>query len=178
MTISDVLMIISVLFAPFIAIFAQRKIDEKRDRRNQKLWVFRTLMATRGNKISLEHVQALNSIDLFFDENGREKVIIDKWDEYLDHLDLRVDENDPNYSVKLESWTNKSNDLLSDLLSLMGKNLGYEFSAVKIKKGIYMPKGHGDFRNEQWLIQKGFSDIMQGKRGFPVQLVNLKENSP
>lgn len=66
MAIGDFMMIVAVMVAPFLAIFAQRKIDEHRERRGQKLWVFRTLMATRGNKISLEHVQALNSIDLFF----------------------------------------------------------------------------------------------------------------
>ena len=65
-TISDWLMITVVLLAPFIAVFAQRKIDLIREKRNHRLWVFRTLMATRGNKISLEHVQALNSIELIF----------------------------------------------------------------------------------------------------------------
>ena len=86
MTISDGLMILVVLLAPFFAVFTQRKIDECKERRGQKLWIFRTLMATRGNKISLNHVQALNSIDLFFSKKGKEKIIIDKWTEYLDHL--------------------------------------------------------------------------------------------
>jgi len=58
-TLNDGLMILSVLLAPFFAVFVQRKLDESKERRGQKLWIFRTLMATRGNKISLDHVQAL-----------------------------------------------------------------------------------------------------------------------
>ena len=67
MKISDILMILAVLCSPFLAVFVQRKIDLIREKRSHKLWIFRTLMATRGNKISLDHVQALNSIELFFD---------------------------------------------------------------------------------------------------------------
>ena len=86
MNMSNILTILAILLSPFIAVFVQRLIDIKREKRGQKLWIFRTLMATRGNKISLEHVQALNSIELFFDKSGKEKNIIEKWNEYLDHL--------------------------------------------------------------------------------------------
>ncbi len=169
MTISDGLMVFAVLTAPFLAIFAQRKIDENKGKRGQKLWVFRTLMATRANKLSVEHVQALNSIDLFFDKGGAEKAIVEKWDEYLDHLALPLQENDPDYKVKLETWTQKGNDFLSDLLSLMGESLGYHFDKVKLKKGIYFPKGHGDIELDNFFIRKGMVNIMTGKTGFPVR---------
>jgi hypothetical protein len=71
MNLSNTLMILAILLSPFLAVFAQRKIDLSREKRGHKLWIFRTLMATRGNKISLEHVQALNSIELFFDNPKR-----------------------------------------------------------------------------------------------------------
>lgn len=66
MTISDGLMILAVLVAPFLAVFAQKQIELWREQRSRKLWVFKTLMATRGRALSLEHVQALNVIDLEF----------------------------------------------------------------------------------------------------------------
>ncbi len=169
MTIADVLMILAVIVSPFLAVFVQRRIDIIREKRNQKLWVFRTLMATRANKISLEHVQALNSIELFFEKKGKEKKVIDKWSEYLDHLASAPKENDSDYKVKLESWTDKSDDFLADLLSLMGESLGYDFDKVKIKKGIYFPKGHGDIELDNYIIRKGIVDIMLGRRGFPVE---------
>src|SRR3989338_295157 len=102
MTINDGLMILAVLLAPFLAVAVQRIIDQSREKRGQKLWIFRTLMATRGNKIALDNVQALNMIDLFFERKGKEKAIVEKWDEYLDHLYPSIKEDDPDYKVKLE----------------------------------------------------------------------------
>jgi cobalamin biosynthesis Mg chelatase CobN len=168
MLISDGLMIVSVLLAPFLAIFAQRKLDEAKERRGQKLWIFRTLMATRGNKLSLEHVQALNSIDLFFVKRRKEKRIVEKWEEYLDHLNTATKEDDPDYRVKLTTWSNEADEILAELLSFMGQCLGYDFDKVRIKKGIYMPKGHGDFELENTIIRRSMVEIMLGKKGFPV----------
>lgn len=168
MTISDGLMILAVLVAPFFAVFAQRNIDERKERRGQKLWIFRTLMATRGNKISLEHVQALNMIDLFFRKKGREKEIIEKWDEYLDNLAKKIDESDLDYRVKLSAWNDKNDDILAEMLHLMGKSLGYDFDKVRIKKGIYVPKGHGEIELDNLIIRKGMVAVMSGKAGFPV----------
>lgn len=79
MDMNDVFMIGAVLLSPFLAVFAQSKIDLIREKRGQKLWIFRTLMANRGNKLSLEHVQALNSIELFFDDLKKDKNILEKW---------------------------------------------------------------------------------------------------
>jgi len=175
-TISDRLMILSVLVAPFLAVFAQRKIDEAKERRERKLWIFRTLMATRGNKLSIEHVQALNSIDLFFLKRGREKKIIEKWEEYLDHLNTPTKEDDPDYRLKLTSWGNSADEILAELLSFMGQSLGYDFDKVRIKKGIYMPKGHGDIEFDNTIIRKGMVNIISGKTGFPIAEFK-KENS-
>lgn len=168
LTLNDSLMILSVLLAPFFAVFAQRKLDEAKEKRGQKLWIFRTLMATRGNKLSLDHVQALNMIDLFFGRKGKEKEIIEKWDEYLDHLAKKIDEKDPNYKVKIEAWTDQIDEILAEMLHLMGKCLGYDFDKVRIKKGIYVPRGHGDVEFDNTVIRKGMVAIMIGKAGFPV----------
>ena len=170
-SINDGLMIGAALLAPFLAVFSQGKIDESKEKRGQKLWIFRTLMATRGNKISLEHVQALNMIDLFFERNGKEKAIVEKWDEYLDHLYSTIKTGDPDYSVKLDNWTNKGDDLLADMLQLMGKSLGYDFDKVRIRKGIYVPRGHGDVDLENRVIRRGIAEILIGKKALPVNVL-------
>jgi len=162
-------MVLAVVLAPFLAIVAQRKIDELRERRNQKLRVFRTLMGTRANKIAIEHVQALNSIELFFKKKGKEKKVIEKWGEYLDHLASAPKEDDPDIRVKLGVWTQQSDNYLADLLSLMGQSLGYDFDKVKLQKGIYFPRGHGEIELDNNIIRKSMVNIMSGKWGFPVQ---------
>lgn len=172
MTRIAILTLLAILLAPCIAVLSQRLIDLFRERRGQKLWIFRTLMATRGNKISLEHVQALNMIDLFFRRKGKEKTIVEKWEEYLDHLNLPIKDDDPDYNVKLDSWTKKSDDLLAELLLVMGRSLGYDFNKVKIRKSIYVPRGHGDVDLEQRLIRRGLVEILYGKRGLPISPYN------
>lgn len=171
MTISNWLILPAVLLAPFIAIFAQSKIDLLREKRNHKLWVFRTLMATRGNKISLEHVQALNSIELVFKNAKKEKQIVEKWNEYLDHLVQKIDEEGKDYSVRLKAWADGADDLLADLLYIMSKSLGYTFDKVKIKRGIYVPRAHGEDRLGSDIIRRGLVDIMSRKKGFPVEIL-------
>ena len=172
MHLSDVLMILAVLFSPFLAVFAQRKIDLARERSGQKLWIFRTLMATRGKRLALEHVQALNSIELFFSNPRKDKNIIEKWNEYLDHFNQAPKDDDKDYPIKINSWLEKGDDLLADLLQVMGESLGYDFDKVKIKRGIYMPRGHGEEMNDQLIIRKGFVKILEGKASFPVEVKN------
>ena len=169
MTTTESLTVLAIIIAPFLAVFSQRKIDVIRERRNQKLWIFRTLMATRANRLAIEHVQALNSIDLFFAKKGKENKVVEKWGEYLDHLATVPKEDDPEYKIKMESWNSSKDNHLAELLSIMGEALGYHFDKVKIKKGIYFPKGHGEAELDNLLIRKGMVNIITGKWGFPVQ---------
>lgn len=165
-------MIFVVLVSPFGAVYAQRKIDILREKRNQKLWVFRTLMATRGNRLSLEHVQALNSIELFFDE-PTDKCIIEKWNEYLDHFNHAPKEGEDDFSVKIESWIKRGEDQLADLLQLMGKSLGANFDKVKLKRGFYSPKGHDDQANDAYIARKALVAILEQKSSLPIKITNL-----
>lgn len=73
MTISDILMIIAVLVAPFFAVYVQKKIETWKSQRDTKLWIFKTLMATRGATLSPQHVQALNMIDLEFSDKDKKE---------------------------------------------------------------------------------------------------------
>ena len=87
MNISDVVMILAVLFAPFGAVYAQSKIEQRRATRKQKLSIFKTLMTTRAATLSPNHVQALNMIDLeFSDSNAAEAAVKQVWKEYFDHI--------------------------------------------------------------------------------------------
>ena len=172
MTMTDALTILAILCSPFLAVFAQRQIDLAREKRGQKLWIFRTLMATRGNRLSLDHVQALNSIELFFDHPRKDKVIVERWNEYLDHFGQGPKEDDKDYTAKLIPWLDRGDDLLAELLQTMVKSLGYDFDKVKIKRGIYFPKGHGDEQNDQFLIRKGLVSLLHSKSPLTVNVTN------
>ena len=85
MSLTDLITIVALLVAPFLAVFAQKQIEIWREKKSTKVWIFKTLMATRGRTLSLEHVQALNMIDLEFN-NHRDKAVIHAWKEYHNHL--------------------------------------------------------------------------------------------
>jgi len=174
MNLSDLSMILAVLFSPFLAVFAQGKIDLCREKHGQRLWIFRTLMATRAHKVSLEHVQALNSIDLVFNDSKKDKNIVEQWNEYLDHFSQGPQEGDKDYPTKLASWLERGDDLLANLLRTMGKSLGYDFDKVKIKRGIYFPRAHGEEMSDQFIIRKGLAKILDGKASLSVEVKNAQ----
>src|SRR5262245_52923764 len=67
------------------ALEVQRKLDEEREAKDRKLWVFKTLMSYRATGLAPQFVQALNIIELEFDK-PEEKHITDTWKELLDHF--------------------------------------------------------------------------------------------
>lgn len=172
MNISDVFMILAVLLSPFIAVFAQRKVDLSREKNRNKLWIFRTLMATRGDRLSLEHVQALNSIDVYFDNPKKDKETVDRWNEYFDNFSQTPRGEMVNDAAAWDNWSTRADDLLAKLLSTMGKTLGYDFEALKIKRGIYCPKGHGDEKNDNLIMRKAMVSILDGSKAFPIKIIS------
>ncbi len=177
MTISDSLMILAVLLAPLIAVQVQKWLEHHREIREKKLNIFKTLMATRASTISPSHVQALNMIDLEFDDKKYKEVKI-AWKTYLDHLG-----NFPKDDEKAQPvWSNKMVDLLAKLLQEMGKSLGYDFDEVHIKKGIYSPEGHARVEDENNLLRRGLLRLIYGDvtlkmdiKSFPIGEEEAKE---
>jgi len=165
MTISDGLMILAVLAGPIIAVQLTRFLDNKREVRERKLQIFKTLMATRAYTISWDHVMTLNRIDLEFDKNNKkEKAVIEAWKAYLDLLGEK--------SITGEQWGIKRIDLLVELLHKMAVVLGYDFDKTHIKNSSYSPTAHGDIEDELRAIRKGLIEVLEGKRDLPMRITN------
>ena len=80
------LTIIAIVLGPILALWAQRISDRRREAKS-KTWVFRELMATRTARLSARHVEALNLIDLEYDQKrSRDRTVLDAWRLYLDSL--------------------------------------------------------------------------------------------
>ncbi len=60
------LIVAATFLGPILAVQAQKWVEAFRERRRRKISVFEQLMATRGSRVSPEHVRALNMIDLVF----------------------------------------------------------------------------------------------------------------
>jgi hypothetical protein len=149
-----IISILAIIAGPIIAVRVQKKIDLATEARKRKLDLFKTLMATRAAVVSAEHVRALNMIELEFRDN---KKIIDAWIEYHDHLNQQFTQE------TFQVWSEKSRDLLANLLREMGTSLGYQFDNVRIKKGAYLPQGLGVWELAGQAIRDGAVKILTGQ---------------
>lgn len=165
MTISDWLMIFAVLTGPIVAVRLTRYLDNKKEIRERKIAIFKTLMATRAYAVSWDHVMTLNKIDLEFDKsNKKEREVIDAWKEYLDLLG--------NKDISGTAWNVKKVDLLVELLHKMAKVLDYDFDKTHIKNSSYSPVAHGKLEDEQSALRQGVIDVLEGKRVLPMHITN------
>ena len=69
MTVTDLIMIAAVFLGPIVAVRLTRYLDNRKEIKERKLEIFKSLMATRSYIVSWLHVEALNRIDLEFDRN-------------------------------------------------------------------------------------------------------------
>jgi hypothetical protein len=171
MEITNWIMIIAVFAGPIVAIRLTRYLDNKKEERERKLLIFKTLMATRAIPLSPQHVEALNKIDLEFNPKiKKEKEVIDAWKAYLDLLNSTT--------MPVEQWSLKRVDFLVDLLHKMAQVLDYEFDKTTIKNSSYYPRIYGEVEEIQTLLRGWIKQLMENKIAIPMYVVNLPPVNP
>ena len=160
--------VFAIFLAPIVALWLQKKIETFNEQKKRGLEIFKTLLATRANIISLEHVQALNMIDIEF---YNQKDIRDFWNIYRDHLNSYPQNQDQ--SVQ-DRWEEKCVDYLTDLLHCMSKFFGYDFDKVILKKGAYSPIAHGIFNLQQNLVRHGVVELLTGEKSLKVEVIDKR----
>lgn len=163
MTISDALVIIAVLLAPLTALTIQRYLDRRRAKADRRIELFRTLMGTRGAKLSPAHVHALNMIDIEFYGIKR---VTHAWKEYLDHLNTPTGEGQA-----LEVWMQRSDDFLVSLLYEISVVLRYDFDKPHLRRAVYVPKAFGDDEAFQRGMRLALAQLFTGNYALPIRLV-------
>jgi hypothetical protein len=168
--VSDIAIMIATMLGPILAVQAQKYLERHRDRRDRQSRIFHTLMNTRAETLSAEHVQGLNSVPLEFQaKRGPQREIIDAWNVYLDHLN--------SHSNDLALWGEKRVDLFVELLGKMATFLGYDFDPVQIKKGFYSPQGHAMLATEQETIRTGLAKLFRGEAPLPMAVISWPDNA-
>lgn len=157
--------ILGLLLGPLLGIQTQKFIEKNQEKRKFKIFVFRTLMATRNERLGHRHVEALNSIDLAYRNEKKEKKVIDAWRQY--HSVLHDNEMAVNDSSQ---WNTKRESAFVDLLYEMSQCLGYSYNRLEIEKGGYSPQWHGEQNAIQDKINKGLADVLHGEKSLSVIL--------
>lgn len=164
MSAESILTIVAVVLSPVIAIQVSSYLERKRLKRKGRMFLFKTLMATRASRLSVQHVNALNSIDVeFYGKDKKSEAVVDAWKIYLDHLGNKnlLKASEPN-------WADKQIDLLVDLLAKMADNLDMDFDRYSIKNTSYIPEFYGQLEDDQLIIRKFFVSLIQGNTAFPI----------
>jgi hypothetical protein len=165
--------IFATLLGPILAVQVQKYLEKNGEERRQKMWIFSTLMATRGATLAADHVRALNMIDLAFNggrlrQRGKtETDVLDAWREYLDHLNTSYSE------ANVARWLEKKQELLVLLLSTMAADLDLRYDRVLLRNGAYMPKGHSDLENEQHLLRQLALKVLSGEQPLRMNVTDF-----
>lgn len=163
--------VLAVAFSPLIAVQVSEWLARRRAAHDRRVAVFRALMTTRATRLSGDHVQALNMIDLEFSrEDRRDRAIREAWKAYLEHL------NDRNIDGQV--WTSRRDDLFFEMLMQMARTLGYNIDKTDLRRLTYFPRGHGELEEDQFRIRKGILEIVEGRKPVSVVVPPLVEPTP
>jgi hypothetical protein len=157
----------AILISPLIAVQVTEHLQKHKEARGRRLWIFKTLMATRASRLSLDHVQALNMIDFEFRGMGRRgRPVLESWKAYLHHL---------NTQMPPDIWVSRGDDLLVDLLFAMACSLGYQMNKTDIRSTSYFPTGHGRIESENGRIRTGLLELLDGARALRIRQADASE---
>jgi hypothetical protein len=154
--------IAAIVIGPIAAVQVQKAIERATEEKRERFSIFKTLMRTRGNIISRDHVDALNTISLVFTKkNERDAEVRRKWEIYLNRLLLPYPVN---ASEAIQLDFGKANiRCLTELLMALAKALGYKFDEEDINR-VYAPIGHGKEAAQIPAIRERLLEIVDGKR--------------
>lgn len=125
--------ILAILLSPVVAVLVTVNLQNRREKRNQKLWIFNTLIGTRHSPIIDENVRALNLIDVVFHDSERVREL---WHEYFNMLGNEGLNN-------LQGWTQRQKKNL-EMITEMAKVLGYGKAITHLDVDrVYYPVGLG-----------------------------------
>lgn len=179
--VKDLVMTCAVILGPILAVQIQKYLEQFRDKKQRRLNIFRTLMSTRAERLSREHVQALNMIDIEFYgrllpiiriryQSNKEQSVTHAWKSYNSHLNKKNEYNDSNI------WMAKGDDLFTDLLYALSQSMSYDFDKVQLQRDCYRPVAHGNLEMTQMRILLGIEKILIGDGSLPMHITNLLNN--
>lgn len=175
--------VFATVMGPILAVQAQKRLEVLRERFNRKVWVFSTLQATRGQRLSLDHVRALNMIDVAFYgskllwfrwQSAAEKAVTIAWTVYLDNLGTdTTGYGDAQWAV-LES---KRTELFIDLLAAISRSVGYDFDRVHLAKSVYVPVAHGKQEVQEQALRDALVQVFSGSKALKMDVASVPMNS-
>jgi hypothetical protein len=174
MEFSSVALIVATGLGPVLAVQAQKFVEHATARAQRKAWVFNTLMATRGARLSGDHVRALNTIETAFygshhfglrRQTGAEKNVVNRWQTYLVHLNTAcpVEAGDA-----LNAWMAAYDERFQLLLQAIATERKFEFDPMRLKLGTYSPVAHAAIEAQRAALRMATLQLLSGQTALRV----------
>lgn len=164
----DWAVVFATIAGPILAVWAADIRADRKAQRGRQEWVYRTLVATRGDKLRLDHVEAINNIEFAF-PHTKHAQIEDARKIYRAHL--RSPGPSSQDQAVCNAWYLTANERFADLLERMAGSLGVPFQRSEILQDSYRPDAHV-FQEMQWQNIRGLLlDVLKVGRPINVRLV-------
>ena len=166
---TDVAIIFTTVVGPILAVWAAEWRQKQKAASDRREWVFRTLMTTRGAKLSPDHVAAINHIEFAFPKSQHREVD-DARALYRKHL-----RSPDSVSVELairQAWFNRANELFAEMLYRMATALGVPFPKSEITEESYHPDAFALTETELNEIRGLLLQVLKKGRPLNIRVVN------
>jgi uncharacterized protein DUF6680 len=163
LTVAEWLTLAAIILGPILAVATQLWRQARKDKRDIKLWVFNTLMSYRAMILNPNFIQAFNLVDVVFYKNAE---VRKKRKEFLDVVTAVVGRDLTPQEVE------KCKDLLAEMLSKMGSDLGYGFDHTEIKDTGYYPVGFEKLDNAELALREKGLAALEGRADIGVVVKN------
>lgn len=154
----EIINIAAVLLSPLVAVLVTVWLQNRKEKRDMKRWVFNTLVGTRHGPITDEAVRALNMIDVVFHDSPK---VRQYWREYYDML------GNPSLSQP-EGFRQRQTKNL-EMIGAMAKDLGLEKSITSLDVDrVYYPQALGEQARKAQSISDELLRVLRGTQGLVV----------
>jgi hypothetical protein len=146
--------IAAVIAAPIAAVKIGQSLQDKAQRRKDKMDIFKTLMTTRYSW-TIESVQAMNVIEIVFADDDK---VCNAWKMYHEKCYVQ----NPTDAQLQQIKTAKEK-----LLEAMAKSLGYKDKVTwETIQNPYLPDGMLNAMQQQQTIQNGYEEMAKAAAAF------------
>lgn len=141
--------LMAIVVIPIVAVIIGQMLQNRAQKRNDKIQIFKILMTSRIYGWTPEIVQALNLLEIVFADD---KAVCEQWKVYYDKLCVENPTDTELSKIKKEK---------DRLLEIMAKSLGYKNITLATIQSPYIPKGMTEQRVQQQKYQNDQSVIME-----------------
>jgi hypothetical protein len=110
----EVLTLLAILLSPLVAVLVTVWLQNRKEERGRKLWIFNTLIGNRHLPLAEANIRALNLIDIAYHDAQRVRQL---WHDYLEMLGNEGLNNPKGWEIR-----QKKN---LEMITAMANHLGY-----------------------------------------------------